>query len=895
MQTTGNRFIDILRLRWRSLSRRGTVEAELDDELRFHLETLIDKYTSEGATTAEATRRAHLELGMPEAIKDHVRDTRGLSPLENLAKDIAYAVRTMKKSPGFVLTAAAAIALGIGANTALFSLVYSLMYRALPVADPGTFRNVHLTTFGEGSRSGYGTMYNVSWQEFNYIRNASKTADIAGLAEVEMSRKDDARPVRTQLASDNLLSLIGSKPVLGRFFTPDEVSRPGSMPVTVLTHRVWQHWFGGSPDVIGKTIVLNRQPFTIIGVADEKTTGPVIMVPDLWIPLTMQPVTRPGEPLIDSPTNGWVQLFARRRPGHDDSALRAEMQLLGQQAIQPHLPKRKAQVAVESGAYFNFPFVKRQFKPIFAILTLAVGLVLIVACANVANMLLARGLSRRREIAIRLSIGAGRKRILQQLLTESVMLALAGGAAGLFIAWTGARLLLTMLPGEAVGNHQVDPSPDGTVLLFTVGISIATGIIFGLLPALNTLRFDLTPALRTEGLEEHGRSGRKRLQNVLIGIQVAVCLVLLVNAGLLLRGFTRALTMDPGQTTANVLITSVDLRQQQYDADRGARFMNTLRETVSTSPGVLAASTTMVEPLHDQCGSFVRLLEGDKVARELRTSCNEVGPEYFKTAGIRLLNGREFTPAEMFNTARVAIIDERFARDAFGVPANAIGSTIRLGDRADADHQIIGVASVVTPLDLNGFNLPKVYTTMRGLRNTEAKLLVSYAGNSSDVEQAIRAAVARLDAGVTPRTKRIEESIQNALLPARMAAAAATALGSLALILACTGVYGLVSFAISRRRKEVGIRMALGADRATVLRLVMWQGLKPVFVGSLVGLALAAAASQAIRAMLFGVSPLDPIAFASTAALLIVIAGLAALVPARNAMAVDPATTLRHD
>jgi putative ABC transport system permease protein len=302
----------------------------------------------------------------------------------------------------------------------------------------------------------------------------------------------------------------------------------------------------------------------------------------------------------------------------------------------------------------------------------------------------------------------------------------------------------------------------------------------------------------------------------------------------------------------------------------------------------------MIEPLHDQCGGIVHVLEGDKPTRQIATSCDEIATDYFKTTGIRLLHGREFTPAELVSTSRVAIIDERLAREAFGSPANALGGTIRIGG-PNTDHQVVGVAGTVTPLDLNGFRFGKIYTPIRGLRNNEAKLLISYTGSPADIEKSIRAAVATLDPGVTPRTKRIEESMANALLPARMATAAATTLGGLALILACTGVYGLVSFAINRRRKEVGIRMALGASRATVLGLVMWQGLKPVLIGSIVGLALAAVASQAIRAMLFGVSPLDPIAFAATALLLASVAGLAALVPARAATSVDPSATLRHD
>lgn len=895
MKTTGVRWIDMLRLRWRSLSRRNRLEDELDDELRFHFESLIERFTTDGLPPAEARRRAGLDIGGMEAVKENCRDSRGVSALENLGRDVVYAWRAMKKSPGFVLTAAAAIALGIGANIALFSLVYSLMFRALPVFDPDSFRNVHIATFGEGNRSGYGTPYNVSWHEFNYIRKAAKTAEIGGLAEVEMSRKGDARSARAQLVSENLLSLIGSRPVLGRFFAPEEASQPGSAAVTVLSHRAWQHWFAGTADIVGQTIVLNRQPFTIVGVADERTTGPVLIVPDLWIPLTMQALTRSGEPLIDIATSGWIQVFARRKPGYDDGALRAEMQVLARQSLQPHLPKRKAQVSVESGAYFNFPFVKQRFKPMFAIVTLAVSLVLIVACANVANMLLARGLTRRREIAIRLSIGAGRARLLQQLLTESVMLAIVGGAGGLFLAWGGARLLVGMIPAESIGRHQLDSSPDLIVLLFTLGVAVLTGLVFGLLPALSSLRFDLTPALKTEGLEEHGRGGRRRLQNLLIGVQVAVCLVLLVNAGLLLRGFTHALQLDPGQSTRNILITGFDLRQQQYTAEESARFMNTLRETIAASPGVVSVSNTFIEPLHDQCGNMVRIPDGDTAAREVKTSCDEVGTDFFRTAGIRLLQGREFTQAEMFNTARVAVIDERLARDHFGSPMNAVGAVIRLGQRADSDHEIVGVAASVRSLDLNRLAYGRVYTPMRGLRNTEGKLLVAYTGPAGDIDKAIRAAVAFLDPNVTPHTKRIEESIRSALLPARMAAAAASALGGLALILACTGVYGLVSFAVSRRRREVGIRMALGADRVSVMRLVVWQGMKPVAVGGIAGLLLAGAAAQAMRAMLYGISPLDPLSFGSTALLLACVAAAAAAIPARGALRVDPAVTLRHD
>lgn len=895
MKTTGVRWLDVLRLRWRSLTRRGHVEEELDQELRYHYESVAESLMARGLPADEARRRAAVELGGFEAMKEECRDQRRVSLVENIAADVAYAWRGMKRSPGFVVTAAMAIALGIGANTALFSLVYALVFRPLPVSHPETLRNVHVQCFGEGNRSGYGTMYNVSWAEFHFIRSHARTADVGGIASASMSRKGDSRPVRAHLVSANLLPMLGATPLLGRFIRAEEAATPGSAAVAVLTYRAWQEWYAGAPDVVGRPLELNRSVFTIIGVADERTKGPVIEVPDLWIPLSMQALTRPGETLIDKPNHAWIQLFARRNAGYDDKALQAEMSLLAQQALQPHLPKRRAQVTVAPGAFFNYPFVRKNMGPLLAILFLAVTLVLIVACANVANMLLARGLSRRREIAIRLSMGAGRARLLQQLLTESVILSLAGAGLALLLAWTGAQALVGMIPADVTGPHQVDLSPNGTVLAYTLAVAILTGIVFGLLPALNALRFDLTPALRSEGLASADRRGRHRLQNILIGLQVAVSLVLLANAGLLLRGFRHATQLDPGQSTKNVLIAAFDLRQQQYTAEQASRFLNRLREDASALPGVSAVSASMVEPLHDQCGSVAKIVAPDgTVSPEIPTSCDEIAPDYFRASGIRLLHGRDFTNAEMFSETKVAIIDERFVQEKFHGQM-ALGRTVRLGFEPKDDHQIVGVVGRVQPLDMNGFGFAKVYTPLRGLRNTEARLIVSHAGGSSDIDKALRAAAASLDSNVTVSTRRIEESLSTALVPARMAAAAASALGGLALLLACTGIYGLVSFAVSRRRHEVGIRMALGASRATVLRLMLWQSMKPVVTGALVGLALAGAAAQLIRTMLYGISPLDPLSFFSTAFVLAIVAAAAAVIPARGAAGVDPAITLRHN
>jgi predicted permease len=376
------------------------------------------------------------------------------------------------------------------------------------------------------------------------------------------------------------------------------------------------------------------------------------------------------------------------------------------------------------------------------------------------------------------------------------------------------------------------------------------------------------------------------LQNALISVQVAVSLVLLVNAGLLIRGFHQAFIFDTGQDARNLLVVHLDLRQQQYTADQAVRFVTSLRETASVVPGIIAVSNTFVEPLHEQCGTAANVR-----GTEFLVSCDEVGPNYLRAAGIPLLHGREFVPAEMATFTPVAIVDRRFAREKLGTE-NAVGFTFRL---SNTEYQVVGIAGTTRPLDLTSHVEPKVYTPMRGLRHNEAKMLVRYSGSAAEAGEAIQKSVAALDPNVNASVRRVEANLDSVLAPVRMAAAAATGLSALALLLAATGIYGVVAFAIGRRRREVGIRMALGANRRSVCGLVLWQGMKPVLMGGVIGLVLAAIASQLIRAMLYGVSPLDPIAFASTCAVLGVVALIAMAVPVRQALRVDPAVTLRCD
>lgn len=904
-----------------SLFRRSRLEREMDDELRFHLECRADDLRRAGLSADEAWRRARVEFGGVEPYKERCRQAFGVQLVDDLTRDLTYASRSLRRTPGFAITAASAIALGVAVNTALFSLVYAILLRPLPIADPATARNIFVEARGEGPRSVYGTPYFVSFAEFTEMRAQSRTSDLAAVAEANVSCK--CRPgasLRAQLVSDNLLPLIGATPVLGRFFTREESSTPGSAPVLVLSWIAWQQIFGGAQDVVGRGVLINRTMFTIIGVADERATGPLVLKPDVWMPFTMQELTRPGEELIGKATAGWIQILARLRPGATDAAVRAELSLIGQQAVQRHSPKRTAIVTVAPAAFMNYPIVAQSGPAVLALLFVAVSLVLLIGCANVANMLLARGVGRQREIAIRLAIGAGRRRLFQQFLVESALLGLLGGALGLALSQLAARLVMASLPASGLLSHQVDLSPDWKIVAYTALVSLLASLVFGGLPALRLLRTDVTPALKADTWQAPVRRRRRvRLQAVLIAGQAAVTLLLLVNAGLLLRGFDRALHMDRGQLDRDLLIGALDLTQQQYAPERAAALVTALRERALQAPGVLAVSTTTQDPLVSMSRLRVELTDAASTAASgMQVSVDEVGVDYFRTMHIALRRGRAFEAADMQAGARAIIVDESLARAIGEMDApsqsqsqsqpeaepqtqvsgavvrrtDVIGRVLRIGDRR---VDIVGVVAATRGLHPGGDDLPRMFLPVQGRSHLGSRLLINHAGPREPIVAALQQAVEELDPSVSLAVKPIEENISAVMAPVRIVAAAVSTLGILALVLGCTGLYGVVAFSVGRRRREIGIRLTLGATRGQVLRMILGQGLTPVLAGGLVGLLLAAAGASVLRSMLYGLSPFDPVAFGAMTMALVTAAVAASLLPARAALAVDPAVTLRHE
>ncbi|HKD06095.1 MAG TPA: ABC transporter permease [Bryobacteraceae bacterium] len=869
-------------------------ESELETELRFHLEGLTAQFESRGLSHREAVRRARIELGGMSQIRENCRDQSGANRVSDFFRDTVFAIRKFRKEPGFAVVAILMLAMGIGLNLALFTLLYAVIFRPLPVKNAGTLRNVymHLDFSSHEGRSAYGSRYFESFAEFQYMQLRAKTAELAGIAEAQLSlRGPNPTPLHAQLVSSNLLHMMGGVPTVGRFFLPEETAHPGGAAVVVLSDAAWRRYFNGDPGIVGRTITMNRIAFTVIGVANPDFRGPLVIVPDVWIPLTMQAITRPGESLVDNPNAGFVQIFAQPREGIDSRQMLAELSVLAQQAVAARGSSAQARIQIVRAAFLNYPDVMELVGPGLLVVALAGGMILLVACANIANLLLARGLSRRREIAIRLAIGAGRFRLLRQMVTESLLLGLIGGAGGLIAAWQGGAAALKLLP--APGPLQLDVRPDPRVLFFALALSIGAALACGLLPAFHALRVDLTPALKSEGLLD-SRGGRNRLQSGLVGIQVAVSVILLVNAGMILRGFNRAEQLDTGKDMHGLLIASFDLRQQQYTPESAQRFHERLSEALSKLPDVTAVSASSIDPELSSNGSTVRET-GTSQGPEVRVSFDEVGPDYFRTAGIPLHRGRTFTAAEVKSHARVGLIDEELAQRLFA--GNGIGRWITLpGDAVSAEKfEVIGIVGRTRTVAPGRIALPAYYVPMQGLRFMEAKLWIRYRGAPAGVVRALKAAVQSNDREVTVEVHTIEQNVKTALTPVLIASWAGSIIAALALTVAAIGLYGLVSFTANRRLREMGVRMALGARSIDVTRAVFAQLPRSVGIGLAAGMVGAMGLATLIRAVLYDITPFDPAALLVVACLLMLVGVVASWVPVRRALRVDPASVLRSD
>ena len=799
--------------------------------------------------------------------------------------DLRYALRTLVKHRNFTLAALLTLALGIGINTSIFTLLYSLAFRPLPVKDPDRVVNVYQILDGEFSRQVEGNVAMLSYPE--YVTYRDRVASLSGLAasaDVKLYLGgNNVERVNGLMVSDNYFSLLGGGSTLGRTFFDKECQTPQQCPIAVLSHNFWQRRFGSDANVIGNSIALNRQHFTVVGVAARDFHGAEMTVPDVWIPVTMQPAVMPDNKFLELANCSWLNVIGRLNNDASLPQAQAEMQLVAAQ-MDHEYPGRKTTVNVMPGSYLNSPEVRSEGTPVAILIMLAVGLVLLIACANVSNLMLARAAARRKEIAVRLALGASRWRLIRLLLTESLLLAVAGGVAGLLLAMSLPPILFSAIPEIGL---DVDFKPNVTVFAYMFLISLVTGVVFGLAPAIESTKTNLTDALKST--RSRPRLSRPRLRNLLVIGQVAVSLVLLIGAGLFVRGLQRAHSTDLGFDQKNVIILSMDLTTQGYDEARAATLYSQLSERFKTLPVIKSVSLAQVPPFSGVRETTIDV-EGGEVSA-VGVGANVVSPEYFQTLGIPLRRGRQFTEDDVRSGASPAVISQAMA-SRFWPGADPIGR--RFVDNGTS-HSVIGVVADISSQQVGKPDGPLFYTPASPAKLTGLSFVLRTNENLPASVSAVRDVARSLDKDAFISVEPLEKSVSRMLEPARMGAWFSGTVSLLALLIAATGVYGMLSYLVVERTSEIGIRMALGAQRRNVLLLIVGDGMKLAAIGAAIGVAGAIVLMKVASSLLSGVGPTDALTFVTVSIGALAVALLACYIPARRATKVDPLVALRNE
>jgi putative ABC transport system permease protein len=811
--------------------------------------------------------------------------------MQTLWQDLRYGARMLLKRPGFTLIAIITLALGVGANTAIFSLVNTVLLRPLPVAQPE--RVFEITPLQKGADAG-----SFSYPFYKDVRDQNDVLEgLAAYRFVPLSLSQNGNNERLwgYLVSGNYFDLLGVRAAYGRTFTQEEDSAPGAHPVAVLSFGCWQRRFGGASNLVGRTITINNHSFTVVGVAPPEFNGTVLVFsPEIYAPINMAKQIEPGGNWLDSRGSGVLQTIGRIKPQVTAAQAKASLDALMARLARAYPSYENVRFSLTPPGLI-VPMLRNATLSFAGVLMGVVVLVLLIACVNLANLLLARAAQRRKEIAVRLSLGASRFRLVRQLLTESVLLSAVGGALGALLAWWLVELAAVFKPPVDFAL-TIDLRMDWRVLAFTLGVSFLTGVFTGLLPAWQATKPDLVPALKDE--TSLGGYRRARLRSALAVAQVALSLALLAGAGLIVRSLQKAHAVGPGFDIEHTVTASVDLNLQGYDEARGRAFQKQLLTRIESLPGVSAVSYAGDLPLNLNRSSDTFYAEGQPFTRQsdlpeiLLTS---VWPRYFETMGIPLLQGRDFTIQDGGERARVAIVNESFARR-FWPGQNAVGRRFSEDGPSNPFWEIIGVVKDSKYFSFGEDPQPFVYFPMSRDYDGAVALVVRASGDPQSLLNAIRHEARRLDANLPVYgAKTMREHMRLSLFPLRTGARVAGSFALLALLLAGLGVYGVMSYGVSQREREIGIRMALGAQGGDVLRLVIRQGLILALIGLALGLAVALALTRLMTSVLYGVSATDALTFVGVTLVLALVVMLACYLPARRATRVDPMVALRHD
>lgn len=912
-------------LRVRSLFRRGQADQELDDELRDHVEQKTEEYVSKGVAAQEARRQALLELGGVEQTKEKCRDPRRVRWLQDLLQDLSFALRMLRKSPGFTAVAVLTLALGIGATTAIFSLVQQVMLRSLPVARPGQLWRV-----GDGVGCCYSDGYTqndwnfFSWEAYELFRaDTPAFEELAAFqigennAHLGVRRAGSLAPVQTangEYVSGNFFETLGIPAWRGRLFTnaDDQEEAP---PVAVLSFHIWQGKYGSDPSVVGATYDVNGHPFTIIGIAPPGFFGVKIAdsdMPDFWLPLTTEPLIAGATSRLNNPRLAWLDLIGRIRAGTNPKALEAQLQVELHQWLASHVPDMTAREKTlwEKQTLHLTPggagvsLMRENYKEALWLLLMAAACVLLVACANIANLLLARGLKDRPQTAVRAALGASRGRLVHKALAESLTLSVFGAVAAIAVAYAGASLILRLAFTGTDSWVPVDPAPSAPVLLFALGISMITGLVFGIAPAWMTSHTEPIEALR--GANHSLGGSRHWAQNALVIVQAAVSVVLLSAAAMLGQSLRNMEHHNFGFDTHGRYLVSIDSRISGYRQEQLAPLFREIEGQLRSIPGVRMTGGVLEAPLRGWVWPHDIHVEG-KAEEEGSSGWTRVTPGFFETLGDKIVMGRPIGEEDNTDTRPVAVVNEAFAKRFFG-KENPIGQHFGPVPQKNAGmYEIVGVASDVDfgdgpePMyflsEAQSTHFDEPETEEREVSSHYLYNLVVWApGNPPGLELQVKDVLANVDPNlVVSGVESYSEVIHADLAQQNMIASLTWLFGAIGLVLAAVGLYGVTAYGVQQRRREIGVRMALGANRGSVVAMVLRGAFWQVVIGLALGIPAAVGAGHLIASQLFGVKPWDPLMLSAATLLLGLSALVAAVIPARRAASVDPMVALRHE
>jgi putative ABC transport system permease protein len=871
---------------------RPATRRRYDERLREEIEEHLALQTAEnlraGLPPVEARRQAVLKFGAVEAIREQYQAEVGSAFLQSSLQDLRYAVRMLAKSPGFTAVVVLTLALGIGANTAIFSVVNAVLLRPLPYANPGRLVSVSEAK-PKAAISGAG----ISWPAFEVLRDHGRSLTaIAGLAShaLTLTGRGEPADVSTVAVTPEFFSLFGTNPLLGRALRPED-GEGGAAPVAVVSEGLWRSRFGADPEIAGRSITLDRRSFTVAGVMPASFRTPFVGQTDqVWIPLVQDPLfsgwrTRP-------PQAHWLPVIARLRPDFSLAQARAEMATISAGIA--------SQISAESGWQVGIEPLQQvivgDVKSPLLLLLCAVGLVLLIACANIANLLLARATSRSKEIAVRIALGASQRRIARQLLTESALLGLLGGGAGALLAWGSVSAFASLLPVGLPQFHAV--RVDGSVLGFALLLSLAASLVFGMAPVLCAARSDVQAHLR-EGSRAGEAGSSKHARNFLAAAEVAVAMVLLVGAGLLLRSFAHLLSVSPGFETEHLVKAEISLPRYQYSKpEQWTAFANELMTRLQAERDLQESALAVPLPILDNSINLPFTIAGNPPLPQGKAdTANYVSasPRYFRLMEIPLIRGRLFSVDDTPSMPPVALISETLARRFFP-HQDPLGRHLIFGfpPYGNVSREVVGVVADIHDVSLASKPGPIMYVPFAQAPFWGAEVVVRSRLSVGGVAAAIRTEAHNIDPGL-PVTdiETLPQALHASVAEPRFRTLLLALFGAIALLLAAVGIYGVISFSVSRRTREIGVRMALGATPASLRRLVIGESVKLALFGLAAGIPIALILTHFLSTLLFAIAPTDPLTFIGVAVLLTLVALVAAYLPAQSAMRVDPMVALR--